>query len=191
MNLESNKYKNRMIAIVILLIISTILGTVAEKQVKKNADYIDNLVETIQSIPAEEYEEKVKQKELGEDISAYETKEKALEITQSWQEVYKPIYKYSEIYAVVVFSLAISGSMIGIMMYYIFTGWILHKIWPDIKLWMSILMRILVLIILLLPLFYILITLGLFGQLPFTIYTLYKYIKTKKAEDKDDVITEK
>ena len=191
MKLESNKYKNRILAIIILLVISTILGTVAEKQVKKNADYVDSLVATIQSIPAEEYEERVKQKEFGEDISAYETKEKALEITQNWQKMYHPIFKSSELYAVIVFSLAMSGTFIGIMMYYIFTGWILYKIWPDIKLWMSVLMRILVLIILLFPLFYVLVTIGLFGQLPFVIYTLYKYIKSKRAEDKDDVIVEK
>jgi len=39
--------------------------------------------------------------------------------------------------------------------------------------------------------FYTLITIGVFGQLPFVAYTLYKYIKIKNAEDKDDVIKEK
>ena len=191
MNLESNKYKNRMLVIIVLLIISIIMGTIAEKQVKKNSDYIDGLAETIQSIPAEEYEEKFKQKELDDDISSYETKEKALEIVQSWQNVYKPIFKYSEVYAIAVFSIAFSGSLIGIMMYFIFAGWILNKIWPDLKLWMSILMRILVFIILIFPLFYLFVTIGTFGQLPFIIYTLYKFIKTKHVEDKDDVIKEK
>ena len=77
------------------------------------------------------------------------------------------------------------------MMYFILTGWIIQKKTPDIKKWLSIAMRILVLIILL-PLLYIpLIIIGIFGQIPFAIYTLYKYIKTKKSEDKDDVIVEK
>ena len=190
MNLESNRYKNRMIVIVVLLVISIVLGVIAEKQVKKNSDYIDGLAETIQSIPAEEFEEKAKEKEFGEDISSYESKEKALEIVQKWQEAYKPIFKYSEMYAIAVFSISFSVSLIGIMMYFIFAGWILNKIWPDLKLWMSILMRILVFIILIFPLFYLFVTIGTFGQLPFIIYTLYKFFKTKHVEDKGDVIKE-
>ena len=79
----------------------------------------------------------------------------------------------------------------GIMMYFIFTGWILKKIWKDIKTWISILMRILILIILVQLLAYPLIIIGLVGQLPFVAYTLYKYIKLRKLEDKDDVIVEK
>ena len=52
-------------------------------------------------------------------------------------------------------------------------------------------MRILILIILVQLLAYPLILIGLVGQLPFVAYTLYKYIKLRKLEDKDDVIVEK
>ena len=52
-------------------------------------------------------------------------------------------------------------------------------------------MRILAFIILFYVLYYILILIGIYGQIPFIIYTIYKYIKLKKSEDKDDVIQTK
>ena len=191
MEVNSKTYRNRMIVIVVILIVSTIFGTGIEKRMKKNADYIDQLVETIQSIPAEEYEQKIKEKNLDRELSAYESKEKALKITKEWQDFYQPIYSHNELYAISVFSISLSGALIGVMMYYIFTGWILNKVFSDLKLWMSILMRTLVLIILLLPMYYVLVVLGVVGQLPFVIYTLYKFIKTRKDENKDDVLEQK
>ena len=86
---------------------------------------------------------------------------------------------------------AITGSIIGVMMYFIFTGLIIKKVFPDLKIWMSILMRVLALILLIKMLFYVLITIGVLGQIPFILYTLYKFIKLKKVEDKDDIIKEK
>ena len=73
-------------------------------------------------------------------------------------------------------------------MYFIFTNWIINKVFKDIKKWLSILMRILALVILLPIIGYVIIIVGLFGEIPFIVYTLYKYIKIKKSEDKDDVI---
>ena len=47
MELESKKYQKRMIAIVVILIISTILGTIAEKEIRKKSQELDSTVETI------------------------------------------------------------------------------------------------------------------------------------------------
>lgn len=190
MELKSRKYKNRIIVISVLLIISIILGVIAEKGNKKNAEYIDNLAETIQSIPAEEYEQKIKEKGIESELSGYETKERALEIVQSWQNLYQPIYGHSEMFAIVIYTFAILGSMMGVMMYVVLASWILSKIWPDMKKWMLILMPILVLVILIKLLFPIIIIVGIIGQIPFIVYTIIKYFKTKKEENKNDIIKE-
>ncbi len=190
--MESKKYRNRLIIMCIILIVSTVLGIISERQVKKDADQIDKVVETIQSIPAEEYEEIVKTEDGREiDLSAYDKKEKALEIMQKIQGEYTEIFKYPENYVIIIFVFAITGSIIGVMMYFIFTGLIIKKVFPDLKIWMSILMRVLALILLIKMLFYVLITIGVLGQIPFILYTLYKFIKLKKVEDKDDIIKEK
>ena len=189
--MKSKKYKSRLIIMCVILLISIILGVIAEKQVKRDADQIDKVVATIQSIPAEEYEEMVKTKqEGGENISAYEKKEKALEVMQKIQKEYTNIFAYPENYVIIIFIFAITGSIIGVMMYFIFTGWLIKKAFPDLKTWMSILMRILAIILLIKILLYILITIWVLGQVPFIIYTLYKFIKLKKVEDKDDIIKE-
>ena len=191
MELESKKYKNRIIVNIIILIFSVILGVGAERQCKEYYDQTNKIIETIQATPEEEYEKRVQEGKFGSKNEAYETKEKALKTMETIRNFYERLFKYSELYAVTVLSLAVSGTAIGIMMYFIFTGWILHKIWPDMIKWLSILMRILALIILIPILFYIIVIIGVLGQLPFIIYILYKYIKTKKTEDKDDIIAEK
>lgn len=202
MELESNKYKKRLIIICIIMIISIILGQVAKTQTKKESDYFQNLVEIIQATPEEEYNnaiEESSENETTEDQNAtgeetenqHYTKAEALQIAQTISDEYMRIFKYPDAVVTILFTLALSGSIIGIMMYFIFTGWILNKIWPDIKKWLSVLMRILAFIILFYVLYYILILIGIYGQIPFIIYTIYKYIKLKKSEDKDDVIQTK
>lgn len=191
MELESKKYKNRIIVIIVILIFSIILGIGAEKQCKEYYNQANNIIETIQATPEEEYEKRVQEGKFGSKTEAYETKEKALNTMETIRNFYERLFKYSEIYAITVLSIAVSGTIIGVMMYFVFTGWIIHKIWPDMAKWLSILMRILALIILIPILFYIIVIVGVFGQLPFIVYTLYKYIKTKKSEDKDDIIIEK
>lgn len=190
--MESKKYKNRLIIMCIILLISVVLGIISEKQVKRDADQIDKVVQTIQSIPEEEYEEAIKTENIeGKDISTFDRKEKALEVMQKIQKEYTEIFKYPENYVIIIFVFAITGSIIGVMMYFIFTGWILKKIFPELQLWMSILMRILTLILLIKVLFYILVTVGVLGQIPFIVYTIYKFIKIKKEENKDDIIKDK
>lgn len=190
--MESKKYKNRLIIMCIILIVSVVLGIISERQVKKDADQIDKVIEIIQSTPAEEYEEIIKSEDEKEvDLSAYDKKEKALEVMQKIQGEYTEIFKYPENYVIIIFIFAIAGSIIGVMMYFIFTGWIIKKVFPNLKVWMSILMRILALILLIKLLFYILITIGVLGQVPFLAYTLYEFVKNKKVEDKDDIIKEK
>ena len=203
MELESNKYKKRLIIICIIMIISIILGQVAKTQTKKESDYFQNLVEIIQATPEEEYNNAITessenetttedQNTTGEETeNQHYTKAEALQIAQTISDEYMRIFKYPDAVVTILFTLALSGSIIGIMMYFIFTGWILNKIWPDIKKWLSVLMRILAFIILFYVLYYILILIGIYGQIPFIIYTIYKYIKLKKSEDKEDVIQTK
>lgn len=190
MELESKKYKNRMIAIIIILIISILLGTVVEKDIRKKTEDLDSTVEEIRATPEEEYE-KIREEKKTSTGQDYPTKEEVLTTLGKVQDYYHVFIDTQEIIGILAFSIAFSGIFIGIMMYFIFTGWILKKIWKDIKTWLSVLMRILILIILLQLLAYPITTIGLIGQLPFVAYTLYKYIKTRKQEDKDDVIVEK
>lgn len=194
MELESMKYKNRLIIIAVILLISVILGTIAEKSVKDEARQVDEIVEVIQGTTEEEYNEVMQEKEnSGENVSKTATKQEALNTFQEIQKFYDNIYKNSESAVILMFAFAISGSIIAIMMYFLFFGWIIKRVWPDIKKWLSVFMRILILIIAIpIPaVYYILITIGVFGQIPYVAFTLYKYIKTKKTEDKDDVIIEK
>lgn len=209
MELESNKYKKRLIIICVILIISVLLGLIAKNQVQKEADYFQNLVEVIQATPEEEYNQAIEgeqgngeqgngeqqttnQEETNENQeqsqNQHYTKKEALEVAQKISNQYTQIFQYPNTLVTLLFTLSMSGSIIGIMMYFIFTEWILKKIWPDIKTWMSVLLRILALIILFYLIYYILILIGVYGQLPFIIYTIYKYIKLKKAEDHGDII---
>ncbi|MBP3463405.1 MAG: hypothetical protein J6K45_02865 [Clostridia bacterium] len=194
MELESMKYKNRLIIIAVILLISVILGTIAEKSVKDEARQVDEIVEVIQGTTEEEYNAVMQEKEnSGENVSKTATKQEALNTFQEIQKFYDNIYKNSESAVILMFTFAISGSIIAIMMYFLFFGWIIKRVWPDIKKWLSVFMRILILIIAIpIPaVYYILITIGVFGQIPYVAFTLYKYIKTKKTEDTDDVIIEK
>lgn len=194
MELESNKYKNRLIIIAVILLISVILGTIAEKSLKGEAEQVDKIVEAIQGTTEEAYNAVIEEKKAaGEDVSKAVTKEKALSTFQEIQKFYDNIYKNSESAVILMFTFAMSGSIIAIMMYFLLFGWVIKRVWPDIKTWLSVIMRLLILIIAIpIPaVYYILITIGVFGQIPYVAFTLYKYIKTKKAEDKDDVIIEK
>lgn len=190
MELEAKKYQNRMIAIIVILIISTILGTIAEKEIRKKSQELDSTVETIRATTEEEYE-KAREEKTANTGMEYPTKEKLLTTLGEIQDYYHAIINRQEVVGILAFTIAFSGTFMGIMMYFIFTGWGIKKIWKDIKTWMSVLMRILILVILVQPLAYPLIIIGLVGQLPFVAYTLYKYIKSRKLEDNDDVIIEK
>ena len=195
MELESNKYKKRLNIIVIILIISTILASIVEQQLRKELDTIDKITETIQGTTEEQFNEEMeKRKTEGKEIpNYYESKEKALSTMQKLQENYAQIFKHSKGSIILIETIGISGSIIAIMMYVIISDLIVKKVIPNIKNWLSIIIRVAILIIML-PIpacFYTLITIGVFGQLPFVAYTLYKYIKIKNAEDKDDVIKEK
>ncbi len=190
MELEAKKYQNRMIAIIVILIISTILGTIAEKEIRKKSQELDSTVETIRATTEEEYE-KAREEKTANTGMEYPTKEKLLTTLGEIQDYYHAIIDRQEVVGILAFTIAFSGTFMGIMIYFIFTGWGIKKIWKDIKTWMSVLMRILILVILVQLLAYPLIIIGLVGQLPFVAYTLYKYIKSRKLEDKDDVIIEK
>ncbi len=193
MNLESKKYKIRIIIMAVIIIISTILGVFVTNITREDYQKIQNTTEIIQASSEEEYNKRIEERaaQEGKDKSEYATKEQALEIAQKMAEPYELIFKYSNLTVIMMYTLSISGPLIGIIMYYIFSGWVIDRIWKDIKKWLSVLMRILILVILAYVMIKPLIIIGFFGQIPFIIYTIYKYIKTKKAEEKDDVIKTK
>lgn len=186
MELKSNKYKIRLIAIAVIIVLSIILGVVVEKQVLSYSKQVDQVVSAIQAIPEDEYNERVAEK--NEEGAAGYNKAQALDIMQKIQSQYSMIFEYPEPVVIFIFILAISGPVIGIMMYFIITEMILKKAWPELNKWLSIALRIVILLLLLRFLLYPLIIIGVLGQIPFIIYTIYKYIKLRNVENKDDII---
>lgn len=186
MELKSNKYKVRLIAIAVIIVLSIILGVVVEKQVLSYSKQVDQVVSAIQAIPEDEYNERVAEK--NEEGAAGYNKAQALDIMQKIQSQYSMIFEYPEPVVIFIFILAISGPVVGIMMYFIITGIILKKAWPELNKWLSIALRIVILLLLLRFLLYPLIIIGVLGQIPFIIYTIYKYIKLRNVENKDDII---
>lgn len=186
MELKSNKYKVRLIAIAVIIVLSIILGVVVEKQVLSYSKQVDQVVSAIQAIPEDEYNERVAEK--NEEGAAGYNKAQALDIMQKIQSQYSMIFEYPEPVVIFIFILAISGPVIGVMMYFIITGMILKKAWPELNKWLSIALRIVILLLLLRFLLYPLVTIGVLGQIPFIIYTIYKYIKLRNVENKDDII---
>ena len=167
MELESKKYKIRMIIIIVVLAFSIVLGVGAEKQCKEYYDQANKIIEIIQSIPEEEYAERIQEEKIDSSQDEYATKEKALKTMESIRAFYERLFKYSELYAVAVLSIAVSGTIIGFMMYFVFTGWILHKIWPDMAKWLSILIWGILNVIF--------ITIGIIGIAVGNYYLLYFY----------------
>ncbi len=193
MSVELKRYRNRIIIMTVIVIIALILGIITTNITRQYYGQVQNLIEVIQSSSEEEYNNRIAERAAneGKDISEYATKEQALQIANDMAKPYEAIFKYSNLTVVIMFTLSISGPFIGLMMYFIFTGWLINKIWKDIKKWLSVLMRILALVILGYVVTYPLIAIGVFGQIPFIIYTVYKFIRTKKSEEKDDVIKTK
>ena len=71
----------------------------------------------------------------------------------------------------------------------------MYKIWKDLKVWITIVAPTIIILLLLIiqPGVYLVFSgyLGMFAQIPLLIYTIVKYIKNKKLEDKDDIIESK
>lgn len=186
MELKSSKYKVRLIVIAVIVVLSIILGIIAEKQVLSYSKQVDQVVSAIQAIPEEEYNERVAEKN-EEGVAGY-NKEQALEVMQKIQKQYNSIFEYPEPVIIIMFILAISGPAIGIMMYFILMGMILKKAWPELNKWLSITLRLVILLALFRYLLYVIVTIGVLGQIPFIIYNIYKYIKLRNIENKDDII---
>ena len=180
MELKSNKYKTRLIVIAVIIVLSIILGIIVEKQVLNYSKQVDQVVSAIQAIPEDEYNERVAEK--NEEGATGYNKGQALEIMQKIQNQYSAIFEYPEPVVIFIFILAISGPAIGA------TEKILKKAWTELNKWLSIALRIVILFLLLRFLLYPLVTIGVLGQIPFIIYVIYKYIKLKNVEDKDDII---
>ena len=192
MELESKKYKTRLIIMLVILIIASIIANITQQVVQKDSESIDETIQLVQSIPKEEYEEKLNQlKNTGADIELYKSKEDALEQMQKVQDTYDSITKYPRMVQVMLLTLSYSGPIIALVVYFILTGALIRKNLPEIKQWLSIIMRILVLIRLSPILIFVFIVAGTFGQIPYAAYTLYKYIKNQKEENEGDIITDK
>ena len=107
MELESKKYQKRMIAIVVILIISTILGTIAEKEIRKKSQELDSTVETIRATSEEEYE-KSREEKMAKTGKEYPTKEKLLSTLSEVQDYYHTFIDRQESIGILAFSIAFS-----------------------------------------------------------------------------------
>ena len=87
MNLESTKYKKRLIIMLVILIVAAIIANASQKIISEKATEIDETVEILQAIPSEEYAQRLEElKGSGQEL--YESKEDALQSIQETQETY-------------------------------------------------------------------------------------------------------
>ncbi|MBR3132707.1 MAG: hypothetical protein IKG42_01280 [Clostridia bacterium] len=177
--MESKVYFKRCIVISVFIILSLVLAIPARDSLIKTYNSIEDAIEFVEMND----EDKVKDEmELS--------KEEALDYLNKLENYYSFVDKNSDL--VLYFGLAIGlfGVLSGFMIYFILTGLLLKKIAPNLKSWMSWLMRIIVLILLFNFLYVPIGLLGLFLCIPNLIYHVYKFVKTRNIENKGDVIIE-
>ena len=177
--MEAKTYKIRCIVLFIFLLISILIAIPMKNILIEENNILNETIEFVESND----DETVK-------TETTLTKEEALDVLNKMKEYYSFIDEYSE--STLYFSLILGmfGLLSGFMLYFILTDIILKKCLPDLKRWMSWLIRIII-CILLLPYIYVLIAaIGVFLCIPNFIYQIYKYIKLKNKENKDDIITE-
>lgn len=177
--MESNIYKKRLIIIIAFLVISILLSIPVKNSLIKAKI---NIEETIEFVETHDEEEVKKETQVS--------KEEALETLNKINDYYSFVDDNSDIILYTGLSIGLFGMLSGFMVYFIICGAVLKKYVPTLKSWMSWLLRIAVLIILLKVLYSPITIMGIIICIPNLIYTIYKYIKTKKEENKDDIITE-
>ena len=194
----SKTYKRRLITIAILIFIaaflSTFLGKIVSEALLPTSNALDESIQTLQSTTDEEYKKIIEEQhpDVSND-SDLNDRQKTLDAFLNLQEqADSNLFKYGEAGISLSFYIALSGIFIGTMILVMIIRAIMFKIWKDLKLWITIVFPvvfILLLLIINIGFYLIYITyLGMIGQIPLLIYTIYKYIKLKKEEDKDDII---
>lgn len=194
----SKTYKRRLITIAILIFIaaflSTFLGKIVYEALLPTYNALDESIQTLQSTTDEEYKKIIEEQhpDVSND-SDLNDRQKTLDAFLNLQEqADSNLFKYGEAGISLSFYIALSGIFIGTMILVMIIRAIMFKIWKDLKLWITIVFPvvfILLLLIINIGFYLIYITyLGMIGQIPLLIYTIYKYIKLKKEEDKDDII---
>ena len=197
----SKIYKRRLITILILIFIaaflSTLFGKIVYESLLPTYNALDESIQTLQATTDEDYKKIIK--EQHPDVSKesdLNDRQKTLDAFLNLQEqADNNLFKYGEAGISVAFYFALSGIFIGTMILVIMIRTIMMKIWQDLKLWITIVFPVIFILLLLIiniGLYLIFTTyLGMIGQIPLLIYTIYKFIKLKKEEDKDDIIIRK
>lgn len=197
----SKLYKRRLITILILIFIaaflSTLFGKIVYESLLPTYNALDESIQTLQATTDEDYKKIIK--EQHPDVSKesdLNDRQKTLDAFLNLQEqADNNLFKYGEAGISVAFYFALSGIFIGTMILVIMIRTIMMKIWQDLKLWITIVFPVIFILLLLIiniGLYLIFTTyLGMIGQIPLLIYTIYKFIKLKKEEDKDDIIIRK
>ena len=194
----SKKYKRRLVIILILIFIAAFLSTLFgkilfQKVITPTRDSIDEYYQTLEATPDEEFQRVIDEnhKDLPED-SELRDKQKLLESFKTIQEATDEL---GESGVIIAFYLFFSSVFIGTMIIVIMIRKILYKIWKEMKLWLSVVIPTVIILLLLIvnPVAYgfFMYFLGIICQIPLIIYTIVKYIKSKKKEDKDDIIVNK
>lgn len=194
----SKKYKKRLIIILVLIIIaaflSTFFGKVLYQSLQPTYEALDESIQTLQGTTDEEYQKIIEEKhpDVAED-SDLRDRQKTLDAFITVQDqIDSELYKYGEAGIAFAFYLAISGIFIGTMILVIMIVKIAKRLIKNLKEWLQIVIPVIVILLLtVINLGYYLIFttyLGMVCQIPFLIYNIYKYIKLKKEEDKDDII---
>ncbi|MBR3152763.1 MAG: hypothetical protein IKF52_04070 [Clostridia bacterium] len=177
--MESKVYFKRLIVIAVFIVLSLALAYPAKDTLIKEYNSIEDAIEFVEMND----EDKVKDEM---DLS----KEEALDYLNKLKNYYDFVDKNSEVILYLGLALGLFGVFSGFMIYFILTGLLLKKAFPDFKSWMSWLMRIIVLVLLFNFLYVPIGLLGLFLCVPNLIYHVYKYLKTRNIENKEDYIVE-
>ena len=198
---ESKKYKIRLVIIIAIIVISAILGTITGKIAYDSLFptylVIEDSIETLQNTSDEDYLRVLKEKhpDLLDDNDMRSREELLDALIKIRDSAESRVISFGIGGMSASLYLAFSGIAFGTMLIVIIVRKMMYKIWNDLKLWITILIPILIVTLLFFisPTLYFLFFgyIGMFAQLPLLIYTAVKYRKTKKAEDKDDIIESK
>ena len=196
----SSKYKRRLTIIVVIILVSAFLSTLFGKLLYDTLlpTYmaIEDAIDTLEVTSDEDYERVLREKHpdlVGEEIGNKEETLEALKLMRDQSNYI--IFRYGQGGVIASLYLAFSGIAIGTMILIIMIRKIMYKIWKDLKVWITIVAPTIIILLLLIiqPGVYLVFSgyLGMFAQIALLIYTIVKYIKNKKLEDKDDIIESK
>lgn len=172
-------YKKRVILFSVFLIISLLLAIPLQNSLIKSNNSVKDAINFVESNDDEKVKEETNM-----------NKEDALESLKKIDEYYSFVENNSAMVLYIGLAYGLFGIFSGFIIYFIVTGLILKKFLPDLKSWMTWLLRILVLIILFTTIYLPISLMGMVLCIPYFVYNTYKYIKEKREENKDDIIKE-